>query len=384
MRLGQPHGGKLVDRRLAGPKRDRLLEEASELQKVLMDDNTTMDFWQIATGGFSPLEGFMGTADYERVLKEARLANGLVWPLPIVLAVSKGEFSAVREGDDVALVQASSGSIIGTMHVEEKFKVDLAREARCIYGYDDPSHPGVIKVLRRSNLLLAGPIWALRKPYLPFADLCRTPEELRAEFRARGWNTIAGFQTRNPPHRAHEHLQRIALELLDGLLIHPVLGEKKPGDFKNEAIMEAYKWLIENVYPPNRVVLSGLATWMRFAGPREAVFHALVRKNYGCTHFIVGRLHASPSGWYKDYDAHDYVRQFGREELGIEVLLLKGPFYCQACGGTATENTCGHDESQRIRISMTAIREMLRSGQDPPPELIRPEVARIIAKYGFV
>ena len=383
MELGKPHGGRLVDRRVKGPKRDRLLKEAGEMPKVLMDDNATMDFWQIATGGFSPLEGFMGRGDYERVLEEARLENGLVWPLPVVLPVGRGEFSAISEGDEVALAD-KAGSVLGIMHVEEKFKVDLAREAKAVYGYDDPEHPGVIKVLRRSELLLSGPIWALRRPDLPFADLCKTPEELRAEFKARGWRTVAGFQTRNPPHRAHEHLQRIALELLDGLLIHPVLGEKKPGDFTNEAIIEAYKWLIENVYPRGRVVLSGLATWMRFAGPREAVFHAIVRKNYGCTHFIVGRLHASPSGWYGDYDAHEYVKQFGAEELGVEVLLLKGPFYCRACGGTATENTCGHDEKFRIRISMTTVREMLRSGREPPPELIRPEIARIVAKYGFV
>ncbi len=383
MRLGEPHGGKLVDRLVVGPKREKLVEEAREMPKVVLDQNTAMDLWQIATGGFSPLEGFMTRADYERVLAEARLENGLVWPLPVVLPAKQEEFAALKEGDQAALVSAS-GRILGVIRVEEKFSVDLRREALAIYGYDDPEHPGVAKVLRRSDLLLGGPIWVLDRPELPFADVCRTPAELRAEFKARGWRTVAGFQTRNPPHRAHEHLQRIALELLDGLLIHPVLGEKKPGDFKNEAIIEAYKWLIENVYPPGRVVLSGLATWMRFAGPREAVFHALVRKNYGCTHFIVGRLHASPSGWYRDYDAHDYMRQFGTEELGIEVLLLKGPFYCRACGGTATENTCGHGEAERVKISMTTIRAMLREGREPPPELIRPEVARIVARYGFV
>ncbi|RLI07354.1 sulfate adenylyltransferase, partial [Candidatus Bathyarchaeota archaeon] len=341
MRLGEPHGGKLVSRLVEGPERERLAEEALELPKVVMDANTTMDFWQIATGGFSPLEGFMGRGDYERVLAEARLEDGLIWPLPVVLPVGEEAFSSVSEGDEVALAE-SSGRVLGLMEVEEKFSVDLRAEARAVYGYDDPAHPGVVKVLRRSDKLLAGPLRALKEPSLPFQELCRTPEELRAEFKARGWRTVAGFQTRNPPHRAHEHLQRIALELLDGLLIHPVLGEKKPGDFKNEAIIEAYRWLIENVYPKGRVVLSGLATWMRFAGPREALFHALVRKNYGCTHFIVGRLHASPSGWYGDYDAHDYIRQFDEEELGISILLLKGPFYCRACGCTATDSTCGH------------------------------------------
>ena len=383
MRLGEPHGGRLVNRLVEGPRRERLTEEAKEMPRVVLDQNTAMDLWQIAIGGFSPLEGFMVRADYERVLAEARLSNGLVWSLPIVLPASDEEFSAISEGDEVALADPS-GRPLGVMRVEEKFTIDAREEARAIYGYDDPEHPGVIKVLRRSNKLLGGPIWALRAPELPFAHLCRTPAELREEFNARGWRTVAGFQTRNPPHRAHEHLQRIALELLDGLLIHPVLGEKKPGDFTNEAIIEAYKWLIENVYPKGRVVLSGLATWMRFAGPREAVFHALVRKNYGCTHFIVGRLHASPSGWYRDYDAHEYVRQFGTEELGIEVLLLKGPYYCRACGMVVTENTCGHDERWHVKISMTTVRQMLREGREPPPELIRPEVARIVAKYGFV
>ena len=383
MRLGLPHGGRLVKRLLEGRERERRLGEARELPAIRMDMNTAMDLWQIGTGGFSPLEGFMTRGDYEGVLNDCRLENGLVWTLPIVLPASDREFSALSEGDEAALV-GPSGRVLGIIRVEEKFKVDLKREALAIYGYDDPRHPGVIKVLRRSDLLVGGPVWVLNRPELPFADLCKTPEELRAEFKARGWRTVAGFQTRNPPHRAHEYLQRVALELLDGLLIHPVLGEKKPGDFKNEAIIEAYRWLIENVYPRGRVVLSGLATWMRFAGPREAVFHALVRKNYGCTHFIVGRLHASPSGWYRDYDAHDFVRKFSTEELGIEVLLLKGPFYCRACGGVATENTCGHPESERVRISMTTIRAMLREGRQPPPELIRPEVARIIARYGFV
>ncbi len=383
MRLGQPHGGKLVNRLLEGGEREKRLEEARELPAITLDKNTAMDLWQIGTGGFSPLEGFMTRDDYERVLAECRLASGLVWSLPVVLPVDAGSFASLSEGDDAALVEPS-GRVLGLVRVEEKFQVDLKREALAIYGYDDPAHPGVVKVLRRSPYLIGGPVWVLDRPDLPFADLCRTPEELRAEFRARGWRTVAGFQTRNPPHRAHEYLQRVALELLDGLLIHPVLGEKKPGDFKNEAIIEAYRWLIENVYPPGRVVLSGLATWMRFAGPREAVFHALVRKNYGCTHFIVGRLHASPSGWYRDYDAHELVREFGTEELGIEVLLLKGPFYCRACGGVATENTCGHGEAERVKISMTTVRAMLREGKQPPPEIIRPEVARIIAKYGFV
>ena len=383
MKLGEPHGGRLINRLVEGPKRERLLEEAREMPKVVMDANTAMDLWQIATGGFSPLEGFMARSDYERVLAEARLEDGLIWPLPVVLPAGEIEFMSLSEGDQAALVDRS-GKPLAVLAVEEKFSVDLKAEAKAIYGYDDPGHPGVVKVLRRSNRLLAGPIWALDRPELPFPELCRTPAELRAEFKARGWRTVVGFQTRNPPHRAHEHLQRIALELFDGLLIHPVLGEKKPGDFKNEAIIEAYRWLIENVYPKGRVVLSGLATWMRFAGPREALFHALVRKNYGCTHFIVGRLHASPSGWYGDYDAHEFIRKFNTEELGIEVLLLKGPFYCRACGGVATENTCGHAEAERVRISMTTVRAMIREGKQPPPEIIRPEVARIIAKYGFV
>ena len=383
MRLGEPHGGRLINKVLEGAEREKALEEIEEMPKIALDANTLMDLWQIAIGGFSPLEGFMTRERYESVLAEARLENGLVWPLPIVLPAGEEEFSAVREGDTVVLSD-TVGRAIGLMEIEEKFVVEPEAEAKAIYGYDDPKHPGVVKVLRRSNRLLGGPIWLLNKPDLPFADLCRTPAELREEFRTRGWRTIVGFQTRNPPHRAHEHLQRIALELYDGLLIHPVLGEKKPGDFTNEAIIEAYKWLIENIYPRGRVVLSGLATWMRFAGPREAVFHALVRKNYGCTHFIVGRLHASPSGWYGDYDAHEFVKRFGTEELGIEVLLLKGPFYCRACGSTATDSTCGHDERYRVKISMTTVREMLRKGLEPPPELIRPEIARIVAKYGFV
>jgi len=383
LKLGEPHGGRLVDRRLRGPELERRSQEAAELPSVRLDMNTLMDLWQISIGGFSPLEGFMTRGDYESVLESVRLENGLIWSLPIVLPASEEEFSRISEGDTISLLDAK-GKAIGLMEVEEKFEVDLRAEARAIYGCDDPEHPGVVKVLTRSDKLRGGPSWLLREPDLPFADLCRTPSDLRAEFRSRGWRTVAGFQTRNPPHRAHEHLQRIALELVDGLLIHPVLGEKKPGDFTNEAIIEAYRWLIENIYPKERVILSGLATWMRFAGPREAVFHALVRKNYGCTHFIVGRLHASPSGWYKDYDAHEFVRKFDPEELGIEVLLLKGPYYCRACGMVVTENTCGHDERFHVKISMTTVRKMLREGKEPPVEIIRPEIARIIAKHGFV
>jgi len=374
----KPHGGKLVNRILVEDKREKLIQEASEMPSVNLDSKTLMDLWQIAVGGYSPLEGFMTREDYESVLNEMRLTNGLPWTLPITLPTNY-EGKSNLEGEEVCL-KNEMGKIVAILSIEDDFKADLELEAEKVYGCRDPNHPGVKRTLKRPNRFLGGSIWLLNEPNIPYREVCLTPEETRREFAKRGWKTIAAFQTRNPPHLAHEHLQRIALEILDGLLIHPVIGERGEDDFPPEAIIEAYNWLIENIYPKERVLLSCLATWMRFAGPREAVFHAIVRKNYGCTHFVIGRKHASPSGWYKDYDAHRLAEEF-RDELGIELLLLKGPYYCKVCGKVATEKTCGHGPEKRIPISMPEIRRMLREGLNPPSEMIRPQIAEILSKY---
>lgn len=381
MRLGEPHGGKLVDRRVDTRKRERLEEEAKEIPKIQGDERILSDVWQIAIGGFSPLEGFLVREDYESVVKDARLSNGTIWSFPIVLPVEKNFVSQISVGDTVAIFDGDRP--IALMTIEDIFERDKKFEIEYFFKTRDISHPGVQKLLSQPDTLLGGRLDVINRPRSVIPEKELEPRETRREFERRGWKTVVAFQTRNIPHRAHEYLQRIGLEIADGLFIHPIIGERKPGDFPPQAIIEAYDWMIGNIYPRNKVFLSFLWTWMRFAGPREALHHCLVRKNYGATHQIIGRLHASPSGYYREYEAHDYLKQFSVEELGIQPLLLKGPFYCKKCGTVATENSCGHTEQDRIEISMTFVRKKLREGKigEIPREIIREEILQIALKY---
>lgn len=381
LRLGEPHGGRLVDRRVDTRKRERLIEEAKECPRIMGNERILSDVWQIATGGFSPIEGFLTQAEYESVVKEFRLTSGLLWSLPIVLPIDDNLASEVNCGDVLAIFDETNP--VALVRIEEIFKRDKKLEMDHIFGTRDLSHPGVQKLVYQPNSLIGGKIDVINRPKSIIPEKELEPRETRREFERRGWKTIVAFQTRNIPHMAHEYLQRIGLEIADGLFIHPIIGERKSEDFPPWAIIESYEWVVNNLYPKDRVFLSFLWTWMYFAGPREALHHCLLRKNYGATHIIIGRLHAAHSGYYSEYAAHEFLRTLPIDELGIQPLLLKGPFYCKKCNMIATENTCGHSKSDRIEISMTFIREKLKEGKinEIPREIIRNEILQIALRY---
>ncbi len=377
-----PHGGALVDRVLRGEALAEARRRVRELPVVVLGEKEAADLELIATGAYSPLTGFMGEGDYAAVVEEMRLADGLVWSLPVTLAVPAERALTLRDGDEAALADAE-GRVLGLMRVEERFEYDRRREARLVFRTEDEAHPGVARLYRQGEVYLGGPVWLLeeRPPAFPAHHL--PPARLREVFAARGWRTVVGFQTRNPIHRAHEYLQKCALETVDGLLVHPLVGATKDDDVPAEVRMASYRAVLERYYPAERVVLAVFPAAMRYAGPREAVFHAIVRKNYGCTHFIVGRDHAGVGSYYGTYDAQRIFAEFRPEDLGITPLFFENAFYCRACGGMATTKTCPHGEGERVTLSGTRVRAMLRAGELPPPEFSRPEVARILAAgYG--
>ncbi|PZN07020.1 MAG: sulfate adenylyltransferase [Bacillota bacterium] len=381
-----PHGGILVWRRLAGVARTEALQRARTLPKVPLDELALSDLELIGTGALSPLQGFMGRTDYESVISDMRLANGLVWPLPVTLAVSRWEVAGIREGAEVTLVDGQERPV-GLMQITEIFPYDKEREARLVFGTTDDAHPGVARLYRRGDVLVAGPVSFLGRPEVPeepgqdaFRPYRLTPPETRRIFQERGWRTVVGFQTRNPVHRAHEYLQKVALELVDGLLLHPLVGPTKADDVPAAIRLRCYEELLRSYYPPGRVLLAVFPAAMRYAGPREAVFHAICRKNYGCTHFIVGRDHAGVGSYYGTYDAQRLFDRFGRDELGIVALRFENAFYCTRCGGMATTRTCPHGSEHHLSLSGTKVRAMLARGEMPPPEFTRPEVARILVE----
>jgi sulfate adenylyltransferase len=323
----------------------------------------------------------MGRADYHHVVHELRLKNGMLWTLPITLAVDKDEGAKLTEGRDVALL-GSDGELLGLLSVEEIFAYDKREEARLVYGTEETRHPGVQYLFQRGELLVAGPVSLIRRPSLPgFEDYYCTPAETRRRFIERGWRTVVGFQTRNPIHRSHEYIQKCALELMDGLLIHPLVGRTKLDDVPSEVRLRCYRVLEERYFPKERVMLSVFPGAMRYAGPREAVFHALVRKNYGCTHFIVGRDPAGVGGYYQPYAARDLFLRLSREELDITPLFFDEAFFCRRCDGMASSKTCPHESSERVALSGTRVRELLRSGEPLPEEFTRPEVSEILAEW---
>ncbi len=383
MSLSIPHGGKLVDRILRGEEREASLRRARDAKKVPLSEVGIADLEMIANGAMSPLTGFMSKADYDSVVQNMRLANGLVWSLPITLPVAKELADGLRLGEEVALVESNgaAGVILGVMKISEKFEYDKAHESKEVYRTTEFAHPGVARVMSQDEICLAGEVWMLNRPSnVTFTEFRRDPAETRRLFNERGWNTVVGFQTRNPVHRAHEYIQKCAMEIVDGLLLHPLVGETKKDDIPADLRMESYEALLRDYYPANRVLLSVFPAAMRYAGPREAIFHAMCRKNYGCTHFIVGRDHAGVGKYYGTYDAQKIFAQFKPEELGITTLNFENSFFCKKCGSVVTSKTCPHDGSHQVMLSGTQVREMLGRGEAPPPEFSRPEVVEILIK----
>jgi sulfate adenylyltransferase len=372
MTLIPPHGGTLVDRVLTGTARASLAEAAERLPSVVLPPWEVADLEMIATGALSPLTGFMGRADYASTLDELRLASGLPWTIPVTLRVA-----AVPRGDRVALRDAT-GALLGVLEVEDAFPVDREREAALVYGTTDGAHPGVRRTLDGGAWALAGAVWLVARTASQFPDLALDPADTRRAFAERGWKTVVGFQTRNPVHRAHEYIQKSALETVDGLLLHPLVGATKDDDIPAGIRVRSYRALLENYYPRDRVLLAAFPAAMRYAGPREAIFHAVARKNYGCTHFIVGRDHAGVGSYYGTYDAQLIFDDFEPHELDIEPMFFEHSFWCKVCGQMATPKTCPHSGDDHVFLSGTKVRELLSRGELPPEEFTRPEVAEIL------
>lgn len=379
--LVAPHGGKLVDRIVAPTAVEALEARAATLPKVVMDARETADLELIATGAVSPIDGFLGNADYTSVVENLRLVDGDVWPLPLSLAVD-AELRAKVEKATAAALYDEAGRLWGVIDVTDAFVRDPLVEARHVYGTEDPAHPGVAYLLSRPVHLLGGRVTVLPLPEdLPFAEHRNTPAQLREKIAALGWKKVAGFQTRNPIHRAHEHLTKLALEFSDGLVIHPLVGETKSDDVPAKVRFEAYQLLLEKYYPKGRTLLSVFPAAMRYAGPREALFHALVRKNYGITSLVVGRDHAGVGKFYGPYESQQIFDRFSFEELGVRPLKFEPTFFCRACENLASTRTCPHEPSQRVELSGTRVRELLRAGGNLPREFTRPEVAEILRAH---
>ncbi|MDA8343910.1 MAG: sulfate adenylyltransferase [Thermaerobacter sp.] len=371
------YGGRLVDRQLAGGALQDALARAQSLPKVPLDERSYWDLGLLGIGALSPLEGFMLRKDYETVIESMRLTDGLLWPLPVTLSVGP-EHSALREDAEVALTD-HSGRIVGLMRVHDRYARDKRKEASLVYGTTDEAHPGVAQLYGQADTALGGPVWLLDHPAAQGGGLALTPRDMRAAIAARGWHSIVAFQTRNPLHRAHEYMIKVALETLDGSILHPLVGATKSDDVPAKTRMESYKVLLEHYFPASRILLSGFPAAMRYAGPREAVFHAIARRNYGCTHFIVGRDHAGVGSYYGTYAAQELVSSL-QDEIGIRVLPFENAFYCRACASMATEKTCPHSPEERVTLSGTRVRGMLQQDELPPPEFMRPEVAKVLAQ----
>ncbi len=376
-----PHGGELVNRVLRGSEREFWAEKGMSLPSITVDARTLCDIEMIACGAMSPLEGFMCRDEYNHVIDHMRLSSGLPWPLPVVLGVSRDQADDFDVDSPIALKDAS-GALIAILHLEEIFVVNKEKEAAKVFKTGDTAHPGVSYILeKRGDVLVGGDIDVINMPaHTDFAEYRLTPLETRHAFEKRGWARIVGFQTRNPLHRAHEYVQKCALEFCDGLLVHPLFDGQKEEGISVAARMESYKALIENHFPEEHVILAIFPCAKRYAGPREAVFHAIVRKNYGCTHFIVGRDHAGVGRYYAGREAQEIFKEFGPHELDIVPMFFDQVVHCRKCGTMVTPKTCPHDVDEHVAYSGSALREMLLRGERPPVEFTRPEVADILMK----
>jgi sulfate adenylyltransferase len=373
-----PHGGTLVDRTMQDDARQAEIERSASLPDITIGSVAASDLELIGNGAFSPLTGFMGKADYASVVDRMRLANGLPWSIPITLAVTREEAERLEIGSQVAL-RDPDARVLGILDLAEKYTYDAQHEAQHVFRTTEEAHPGVARIYGGGQVYLGGEVIVLNGPAdPPFPSYRRTPAETRAIFAEKGWRRVVGFQTRNPIHRAHEYLTKVALEVTDGLMIHPLVGDTKSDDIPADVRMRAYETLLADYYPADRTLLSVYPAAMRYGGPREAIFHAIARKNYGCTHFIVGRDHAGVGSYYGTYDAHLVFDEFEPGELGITPLFFEHTFWCHACEGMASYKTCPHGDDQHLILSGTKVRELLSSGQLPPPEFSRPEVAQIL------
>jgi sulfate adenylyltransferase len=377
--LIQPHGSMLVERYLPEEERQRTLETVHSLQRLTLSERNLADLECIATGVYSPLKGFIGEQDYYAIVNEMRLSNGLAWSIPVSLQVQEAEAAQYKLDGDIVLAHPN-GSLLAVMTITSKYQPDQQREAEQVYKTTAEAHPGVKALLAEGTVYLGGPITQIYPtPYSDFLEFRLTPRVTRQMFEARQWYEIAAFQTRNPIHRAHEYITKIALEVVDGLFLNPLVGATKSDDIPADVRMQCYQVLLEKYYPKNRVVLGVFPAAMRYAGPREAIMHAIARQNYGCSYFIVGRDHAGVGDYYGTYDAQYIFDEFTSSELNITPLKFEHAFYCTRNQAMATDKTSPSTPEERIHLSGTKVRQMLRNGQTPPPEFTRPEVAEILA-----
>ncbi len=372
-----PHGGTLTINMADEAERIELQARAKSLPRITVGSRQLADLEMLAIGAYSPLSGFMNQNDYIGVIDAMHLSNGLPWSVPITLAVTQQQADTLRTGTEIALVN-EQGMLQAVMTLKDKFGYDKRHEARQVYRTEDEAHPGVKVVYSQGAVLLGGPVRVVALQPQLFPEYRLTPTQSRTLFAERGWGRVVGFQTRNPVHRAHEYIQKCAMETVDGLFLHPLVGDTKGDDIPADVRMRCYEVLLENYYPAHRVVLGVLPAAMRYAGPREAIFHALIRKNYGCSHFIVGRDHAGVGNYYGTYDAHSIFSEVDAEKLGILPMFFDHTFFCRACDAMASSKTCPHGNEQHVTLSGTKVRQMLQAGEIPPREFSRPEVAKVL------
>ena len=383
-KLVRPHGGgPLAPLLVDAAERDAALARAASLRAVPLSSRETSDLIMLAMGAYTPLAGFMGHDAWRRVCLEMKLANGIFWPIPITLSADQDLADSIADGEEVALVDEESGEIMALMTVAERYTIDRALECAEVFRTTDGDHPGVAKVMAQGAVNLAGPVRVLSEGIYPQAynRLYLRPAETRAYFEKQGWSKVAAFQTRNPMHRSHEYLAKVAVEICDGLLIHQVLGKLKPGDIPAEVRVRAIDALVENYFVAGTVIQAGYPIEMRYAGPREALLHALFRQNFGCSHLVVGRDHAGVGDYYGPFDAHHIFDELDPGSLETVPIKMDITFYCDICRGTATTRTCPHDESHRLTISGTRLRAMFANGEEVPPEFSRPEVLAVLKEH---